>query len=112
MVSNYINRNLRQDITYWPPGSPDGFGGVSYGTPAARLGRWEDKSDLFIDTDGQEVRSIAIVYLKEDVSLQGYLFLGTSTASNPTLINRAFEIRAFSKIPNLQGKLFERMVTL
>ena len=112
MVTNYINRNLRQKITYWSPGIPDGFGGIAYGLPLARLGRWEDKSVLFIDSDGQEVRSVAVVYLKEDVELEGYLFLGTSISSNPTLINRAFEIRAFSKIPNLQGTLFERMTIL
>ena len=109
---SYITRNLRQNVTYWSPGVNDGFGGVTFGSPAVQKGRWEDKVELFRDQSGNEVISIATVYLTVDVANKGYLFLGTSTGADPTAVSDAREIRAFRKIPNLKGNLFERQALL
>ncbi len=109
---SYITRNLRQNVTYWSPGTNDGFGGRNFGSPTIVKGRWEDKVELFMDASGNEVISVAKVYLGIDVENKGYLFLGTSTGANPTSVSDAREIRSFRKIPNLKGTLFERLVFL
>ncbi len=109
---SYITRNLRQDVTYWSPGTNDGFGGVTFGAPVVQKGRWEDKVELFRDQSGNEVISTATVYLTSSVENRGYLFEGTSTGSDPTAVVGAREIRAFRKIPNLKGNLFERQALL
>ncbi len=104
--------NLPQTITHWSPGTRDQFGGMTFGTPVALKGKWEDKSILFINQLGEEVRSEAIVYLDTDVVVEGFLFLGSSTIADPRTVTNAREIRAFSRIPTLDATNFERRVML
>lgn len=107
---SFLTRNLRQTATYWPPSTPDGFGGKSFGTRQSVKCRWEDKAEKFVDTSGEEVVSEAIVYLAVDVVQKGWLFLGTSGSTDPTTVSGAHEIRAFRKSPSLKATLFERKV--
>lgn len=92
-------RNMNQDVTYWPPGVSDGFGGNGYGSPVAIKARWQDKAVLFRDSEGREVTSDAVVYVSHEVLNTGKLFLGVSVASLP--VAGAKEIRAVQKSPSL-----------
>lgn len=107
-MTNYINRNLRQTVTYWRPTGNDRFGGKTFAAPTTQLGRWEERTDLFIDRTGKETRSMARIYLTDDVELGGYLYLGTSSSTAPENVDGAYEIRDFRKTPNLRATLFER----
>ena len=80
--------------------------------PVILNGRWEQRTDLFIDSAGQEVRSAARVYLDADVAVDGYVFLGESTGTNPLTVSGARQIRDFRKTPNLKANLFERVIFL
>ncbi len=103
--------NLIQDITYWST-SPDGFGGYTFSAPQALKGRWEDKNEMFRTPNGLEKVSNAIVYLDTDVEVDGFLLLGTSSASDPTSVVGAVQIAGFRKIPNLGAVRFERKAFL
>jgi hypothetical protein len=103
--------NLHQDLTYWTV-SADGFGGYSFGVPKTLKGRWEDKSELFTSGYGKEMVSKAIVYLDTDVTLDGYLMLGTTTVADPTTLPGAYQVAAFRKVPNLGAVRFERKAYL
>lgn len=107
-----FRRTLRQDVTYWAPGAPDQTGGVSYAAPVNIKGRWEERAELFIDANGNEVRSSAVVYLAVDVVLEGYLLLGISTATTPVGVPGSFAIRSFRKIPDIRARNFERKAML
>lgn len=109
---SYITRNLKQTITYWGPGTPDGLGGNSYPSPVKIKGRWEDRTTLFTDRSGNEKRSSARVYVNQDVTLNGYLYLGNSTAADPTTVVDARLILDFRKVPNLRATEYERRVLL
>lgn len=109
---SYITRNLRGTVTYWAPGVNDGFGGVTFPTSVEIKSRWEDKAELFIDGSGNEITSVAKVYLVSDVALKGYLYNGETTVADPTMVSDAREIRAFRKIPNLKNTKFERLAML
>jgi len=101
-----LKSKLNQDITYWPPGTPDGFGGTDYGTPTLLQGRWEGQNELFVDAEGNEVRSQAIIYLDQDVKLSGYLAKGEhtdSTDNDPTTISGAKEIRSVKETPSVDA---------
>ena len=100
---NPYTRNMTQDATYWPPGANDGFGGTSYGAPAAIKCRWQDKAELFRDAEGREVTSSAIVYPDQELSVRGYLLLGESVASDPQQVSGAREIRQAGTSPALKG---------
>lgn len=97
-------RNMKQDATYWPPGTPDGTGGVSFGTPTLVQCRWEDKAVLFRDANGQERTSEAVVYVNQEVATRGYLAQGDETASSdPLTVAGAREIRAVHNSPALRA---------
>ena len=115
-MSRYLTKNFKQTIVYWGNPQPDGFGGFSFDDPVEISGRWEDKIILFINANGEEVRSEAIVYIDRDVDLGGYLYLGSlnDLDSDPTPSDtlNAKEIRAFYKIPNIKGTAYFRKVIL
>lgn len=111
-MTDYITRNLRQTATYWGGPTPDGFGGYTFDSPVAVDCRWEDKIELYIDTQGKEARSSVVVFLGEDVDIGGFLYLGSSTTANPKDVAGAYEIKAFRKIPNIKATKWERKAWL
>jgi len=96
-------RNMTEDATYWPPGQNDGFGGVGYGSPVSLKVRWQDKSDLFRDSEGREVVSSAIVYTSQPVENTGKLLRAVSVSATPP--TGALEIRNHGQSPSLDGSL-------
>ncbi len=108
---SFPSAGLKQKITYWTPGAPDGFGGTAWGTPVTVNGRWEQRAETFRDERGDEQVSRSIVWLTEDVSIGDFLFLGASTASDPTLLG-AHEVRQFVSTPDLRNVQQERRAYL
>lgn len=109
---SFLNRFLKQTCTYWSPGTVGADGRPAFGTPTTMSCRWEDRPELVVDKEGREVKAQTRIYLEEDVELGGYLFLGTSTASDPKEVEGASEIMAFSKLPSIKGDEFERKAWL
>ncbi len=100
-----FTKNLRQDVTHWPITGSDGYGGFTYGTPVRLDGRWEEKQELFLNADLEEVLSNAICYLNIDISPGDYLALGdfaTTPIADPTTIS-GFRIRNYSKVTDLRA---------
>ena len=95
----------RQTITVWVSGGArDRFGRVSAMPPREIKGRWEQRGDLFIDAEGNQVVSAAVVYVKEPFATGDYVFLGSSAETDPKMIGSAFIIRAVSRTPSLSGR--------
>lgn len=109
---------LTQTAVYWSTPASDGYGGRTYAEPVEISARWEQKQELFIDANGQEVRSNAIVFVSADLDLGGLLWLGTLAALDsteedfPETIAEAREIRSIEKIPDRSGAGFARRVWL
>ena len=98
-----------QTAVYWTPSTLDGFGNVTFATPVEIAVRWENKVELFIDNQGKEQKSAAVVYPVSEVKLEGYLYLGTlddlspAEESNPKSVTTAKEIRGVSASINIKG---------
>lgn len=105
-----IARNLHQDVTYWVT-TPDGYGGWTFGAPVHLKGRWEEKTEEFMDKTGAQAVSQAVVYLDTDVEVDDYLFNGFSNEVNPSLL-KAYQIRRFDKSPDLRSVSFIRKAFL
>jgi len=106
-------RNLLQDITYWAPAAgPDEFGLETFGAPKVIKGRWEDRQVAFVDNQGVEQVSEAVVFLDQDVEPEGYLYLGVSTAPSPLSVDKARKISVFTKTPDIRAAAFERKALL
>jgi len=115
---SYITKYHKQKAVYWGTPVQDGFGGMSFADPVEINCWWEDKSKLFIDMEGNQVVSRAIVYVGQDLDLKGYLCLGelsdidSSDEGDPAGIPEAYQIRSVGKLSNLRGTVFERKVWL
>lgn len=97
-----LARKLKQIATYWEAGAKDIYGAVTYSAPDTRICRWEDSAEEFIDKHGRTAISKARVFLDEDISLNGYLYLGTSAETNPTTLSgQAFEVLQIKRIPDI-----------
>ena len=113
-----LNRKLNQTAVYWGNPVNDGQGGRTFDDPVEVSVRWQQKQELFIDANGQEVRSMAVVYLAQDIVLDGFLYLGTlndisgAEAADPMTIANAFAIRNFERIPNLKATKYLRVAWL
>jgi len=96
-------RHLNQDVTHWSVSGTDGYGGFTFATPTLLQGRWEEKQELFINQDAEEVLSNAICYLNTDVVAGDYVALGDETAeADPTAVE-GFRVRSFGKITDLSA---------
>ena len=107
-----VERKLAQTVTYWGTPAPDGFGGLTFAAPVQMSGRWEERTELFVDASGREARSQAVVYAAQDVGVGGYLALGAFADPSPTAVSGAREIRAVHKSPNLRATRFVRKAWL
>ena len=115
---SFLTENLNQTVVYWGSPTPDGYGGFTFASPIELFARWEDKTELFINNTGQESKSLAVVFVSQDVEIAGWLFLGeisdidSGLSDMPYKIDGARQIRGFKKIPNLDITEFERKVWL
>jgi hypothetical protein len=94
---------------YWGTPTEDGYGGLTFADPVEIPCRWENKNE--IDFGWKERHEILIqtkasVLVTQDLDLFGYLKLGSlndfdsdEDISNPLLIENAFQIYRFDKIP-------------
>lgn len=97
-----LTSKLLQEVTYWAPGTPDGYGGVTFDEPIQLMARWEDSQQMIFDQRGEEIVSKTKVFLQDDTEIGGYLYLGESVAADPRTVDQAFEIKARKNIPDLR----------
>lgn len=90
-------RNMNQDATYYPPTGQDGFSDLSFGAGVAIKCRWQDKAEMFRDTQSREVVSSSVVYPAYDCAVGGKIGLGTAT------VDDAREIRQRGSSPSLKA---------
>ena len=108
-----LNRACKQTCIYWSSPNEDGYGGQVWATPIEIACRWEDKEQLIRQDDGIEISSRAIVYVLQDVDLEGMMYLGTlddlydisessaGALSNPKEFDKTYVIKKFEKSPAL-----------
>lgn len=107
---SYFRRFYRDTITYWSPGGHDMYGNPTWSDPVTFKGRWESKFTLIMDNTGNEIVSPHTVWVPISVSLGGYIYKGTSVASNPNTVSGAREIKGLNEVPSLDGRIIETVV--
>lgn len=94
---------LNQQATYWGVTGDNIYGGKTFSAPAVRKVRWEDVTEEFINKAGEETVSAGKVYLDGNADINGYIYLGVSAETNPTVLDTAREIQQVKKIPDLSN---------
>ena len=108
----FIINMLNQTATYW---APDGYtheGAVRFARPVLIKCRWEDRTDMFVDSQGDERRSEALVFVDRSLKTNGYILLGRSTEIDPLDEDEAKEIKARRSIPDISSTETEYSVYL
>jgi hypothetical protein len=114
-VSSFVNRNLNQDITYWPRANgqaTNDFGHANLGAPILIKGRWEDKTQQIRKPNNDEVVSSAEVLVDRDLELGAYLAKGDRVALGAAVPEDAYEIQDFRSTPDLRNLATERRAYL
>jgi len=116
--STLLTDKLKQVAVYWGNPQNDGAGGRTFDDPVELSVRWEQRQELFIDANGQESTSKAVVYLDQDIDIGGYLYLGdlddlsSAEEGDPLTVSGAYEIRGSKKLPDIKADRFLRKVWL
>jgi len=107
-IENIIQRICVQTAIYWGAPKGDGYGGKDFDSiyPIEINCRWEEKTKVISNAQGEELISNAQVRVIQDVDEQGYLCLGTlddldSEEVSPETVDKAYTIKKFEKIPSL-----------
>lgn len=104
-IESFIKKVCKQTTVYWATPVKDGYGNYTYATPVEIKCRWEDKVSIINGENGQQETCSASVLVYQDLTMHGYLYLGTLASlsaaqkANPKLIDRSYEIAYFEKIP-------------
>lgn len=112
MSTVWSTEYMTQDATYWSPGVNDGYAGLTFGAPTAITCRWQVENKKFVTVTGNEHVSIAAVYPDRELEPGGWLYLGTSVATDPRTVTGAHEIMSFRAMPDLSGTLVEYKAVL
>lgn len=112
-----IIQKLNQIAVYWGTPVADGYGGYTYASPVEIAVRWEGNQELFINDQGQQELSMAVVYSNQDMDINSYLYLGEeseldSSHDDPEIIDGAYRIKMYAKSVNVSGTQYLRKVWL
>lgn len=100
-----LQRHMHQTATYWAadPANTDIYGKPVYSAPVTFQCRWETKNELFQSKTGEEKTSKSKVISTQPMIVDGWLFLGTSAALDPTTVDDAWEIQGLGVFPDLHN---------
>lgn len=109
-----LERQYKQDCVYWGNPQNDGEGGFTFDEPVELKCRWEETKQVVSDAKGNMIASRAVVFTKQDLDEEGYLFLGTledvydlvgesseGGCDDPASVEGAYIIKRFQKTPAL-----------
>jgi hypothetical protein len=108
-----LTRTCKQTCVFWGSPNEDGYAGQTWANPIELKCRWEDKEQLLQLDDGTQISSRAVVYVLQDVDLEGMMYLGTlddlydiadssmGALDNPKEFDKAYVIKKFEKSPAL-----------
>lgn len=101
-----------QKATYWAAGT----GSTSLGRKKVLASteidvRWEDREQDALGPDGETIRVDSVAVVAQDIEVGSILWLG-KRADWTSAVGNLKEVVSFSKVPNLKGTRFRRIVGL
>lgn len=113
-----LRKARNQRAVYWSKSGNDEHGSPTFTAAQALMVRWVDKQEQFKAFDGRELVSDSLVWVGEDVTLEGVLYLGeyydltAEQKADPSLVGNAKWILQFEKIPSVNNKEIARKAWL
>lgn len=110
-IQTLIQKRCVDTIVYWGSPVDDGYGGYTYDAPVEIMGRWEDIEQIIKDDETEDQTSRAVVYILQDVDVNGVMFKGTlddlydeaessaGALTNPKDFANTYVVKRFKKTP-------------
>jgi len=106
-ILKFLNSICVQSAVYWGDGMKDGYGGEVFSIIKQINCRWEDKMEIVVNKDAEQVTSKAKILVMDDLDLGGWLWLGSladlqamnSNWQDPKQVENAFRIINIEKTP-------------
>ena len=110
----YVRKALVDTITVWEAEDVDSTGETMFSShsPYTIEGRWQERSDVFVNKEGEEQVSRVVIFLDVDIPIGSWFYKGTSVADDPHSVQGAFESQRVAKVASIAGTLIERKVYL
>ena len=102
---SFLHRLLKETATYWAVTGYDEHTDPTFAAPVTMNARFETKVELFIDKNGEQAHSRAVVYTDTSVAVGGYLYRGTSATANPEAVSGADQIRCVQEVPDVKNRV-------
>lgn len=108
-IENTIAKLCSQTAIYWGTPVRDSYNNITYDSPVEIPCRWQDIQQFITDKKGDQTTSMAMVYVTQDVDEEGVLYLGnlndlsSEQETDPNLLDKAYKIKRFEKIPSLHS---------
>lgn len=116
MSDVFLPSLLKQKAVWWKYLGTDGSGSEMYDEPVEVKCRWEDKTQVFLNTNNEEQVSKSIVFVDRQMKNKDVLWEGRivdlDDMANPFNNEGAWAISRFDRIPNPRGKRFVRKAYL
>lgn len=99
-----ISKARGEKAVYWQFTGNDGFGGRTFASAVEIDCRWDLRQEQFIDAEGEETVSLAVVQVDRAMEVGSYLWRGSLTGSepaDPTGYADAWPIRQYGETPKL-----------
>lgn len=98
-MSAVANWSYTATATHWPRTARDGWrGGASFGAPVAFLCDYSSEARTERDGTGQEFTTRHTFWTERATIKRGdFLLIGTSTATDPTVVQGAEEVRSVKR---------------
>jgi hypothetical protein len=101
----WYSRNLNQTVTYWGSPVKDAWGDQTYPSPATLRAHWKEEANVVAGLTGALFTSHAIIHVESDIQADGFIYLGTTSATNPRLVRGAERIQRAEKFPTVRQDL-------
>lgn len=98
---------MTQLASYWSAGHSNKYAQKVFNAPRVIKVRWEDNQSIVVNSEGEEVRSKAVIYSSIELVEEGYLMLGETISRDPIALERAYKIMAVAMTPSLDGHKME-----
>ena len=91
-------------LTLWAAEAVDLYGDASFAAPKTFKGRFEQRDESVLDSDGEEKKATSVFYTKEVIVAGDYLAEGDKTGSaDPTVTEDAGRVISLRKVPSVRN---------
>lgn len=117
-MRSVLRKARNQRAVYWAKNGNDEHGQPTFDIGIVLMVRWVDKQEQIKAADGREILSDAMVWVDQDLTMEGVLYLGeyydltTEQKADPDLVVGAKWILKTSKVSSVNAREIARKAWL